>query len=135
MLMFDRSRCLNFQVLIDRGTPNGFKILAEAREQILGLDADLLKPKPKYDNFGNILPEEKPTPPEPAHVLAPVSILCFHNIHKQQRLIRHRLITNIDPYWQYNSAHTTRSALCMLPWPRTRNGATSRKKSKGQIFW
>ncbi|KFH64042.1 hypothetical protein MVEG_09867 [Podila verticillata NRRL 6337] len=62
-------------VLIDRGTPSGFKTLAEAREQILGLDADLFKPKPKYDNFGNILPEEKPTPPEPAHVLAP----CPHD--------------------------------------------------------
>ncbi|KAG0038415.1 37S ribosomal protein S22 [Podila clonocystis] len=62
-------------ILIDRGTPSGFKILAEAREQILGLDADLFKPKPKYDNFGNILPEEKPTPPEPAHVLAP----CPHD--------------------------------------------------------
>ncbi|KAF9312614.1 37S ribosomal protein S22 [Podila horticola] len=58
-------------ILIDRGTPSGFKILAEAREQILGLDVDLYKPKPKYDNFGNILPQEEPDPLEPAHVLAP----------------------------------------------------------------
>lgn len=66
------------QILIDRGTPSGFKILAEAREQILGLDVDLYKPKPKYDNFGNILPQEEPDPLEPAHVLAPVCISAEH---------------------------------------------------------
>ncbi|KAG0338372.1 37S ribosomal protein S22 [Podila humilis] len=58
-------------ILIDRGTPSGFKAVAEAREQILGLDVDLYKPKRKYDNFGNILPDEEPAPREPAHVLAP----------------------------------------------------------------
>ncbi|KAF9200248.1 37S ribosomal protein S22 [Haplosporangium sp. Z 27] len=62
-------------ILIDRGTPSGFKILAEAREQILGLDADRIKQKPKYDNFGNILPEEELPKREPAHVLAP----CPHD--------------------------------------------------------
>ncbi|KAF9172703.1 37S ribosomal protein S22 [Mortierella sp. AD010] len=62
-------------ILIDRGTPSGFKILAEAREQILGLDTDRIKTKPKYDNFGHILPEEEPPMREPAHVLAP----CPHD--------------------------------------------------------
>ncbi|KAF9351354.1 37S ribosomal protein S22 [Mortierella sp. AD094] len=62
-------------ILIDRGTPSGFKILAEAREQILGLDADRIKTKPKYDDFGNILPEEEPPKREAAHVLAP----CPHD--------------------------------------------------------
>ncbi|KAF9970544.1 37S ribosomal protein S22 [Actinomortierella ambigua] len=61
-------------ILVDRGTPNGFRILAEAREQILGLDKDVFKPKPKYDSMGNIIPEE-PMPWEPAHVLAP----CPHD--------------------------------------------------------
>jgi len=63
-------------VLIDRGTPNGFRVLAEAREQILGLDLDLIKPKPKYDAFGNRLPDEERPTREPAHVLAPVSRHC-----------------------------------------------------------
>ncbi|KAF9418485.1 37S ribosomal protein S22 [Podila epigama] len=62
-------------ILVDRGTPAGFKVLAEAREQILGLDADLIKPKPKYDNFGHLLPEEPVETVEPAHVLAP----CPHD--------------------------------------------------------
>ncbi|KAF8940800.1 37S ribosomal protein S22 [Dissophora ornata] len=62
-------------ILIDRGTPSGFKILAEAREQILGLDADRFKVKPKYDAYGNQLPEEEPQAREPAHVLAP----CPHD--------------------------------------------------------
>ncbi|KAG0227072.1 37S ribosomal protein S22 [Actinomortierella wolfii] len=58
-------------ILVDRGTPNGFRILAEAREQILGLDKEVFKPKAKYDHMGNILPEEEPAPTEPAYVLAP----------------------------------------------------------------
>ncbi|KAK3825535.1 MAG: mitochondrial small ribosomal subunit Rsm22-domain-containing protein [Benniella sp.] len=62
-------------VLIDRGTPNGFRVLAEAREQILGLDLDLIKPKPKYDAYGNRLPDEERPAREPAHVLAP----CPHD--------------------------------------------------------
>ncbi|KAG0260741.1 37S ribosomal protein S22 [Actinomortierella ambigua] len=62
-------------ILVDRGTPNGFRILAEAREQILGLDKDVFKAKPKHDSMGNILPEEEPAPREPAHVLAP----CPHD--------------------------------------------------------
>ncbi|KAG0250763.1 37S ribosomal protein S22 [Mortierella polycephala] len=57
-------------ILIDRGTPSGFKVLAEAREQILGLDANRIKAKPKYDAYGVQLPEE-PTKREPAYVLAP----------------------------------------------------------------
>ncbi|KAG0046662.1 37S ribosomal protein S22 [Gryganskiella cystojenkinii] len=62
-------------ILIDRGTPSGFKILAEAREQILGLDVGRFKSKPKYDAWGVRIPEE-PTPErEPAHVLAP----CPHD--------------------------------------------------------
>lgn len=59
--------------MIDRGTPSGFKMLAEAREQILGLDADRIVVKPKYDAYGVQLPEEAPPKREPAHVLAPVS--------------------------------------------------------------
>ncbi|KAF9896027.1 Methyltransferase-like protein 17, mitochondrial, partial [Lobosporangium transversale] len=43
-------------ILIDRGTPSGFKTLAEAREQILGLDLARLKPKPTYDTYGNLIP-------------------------------------------------------------------------------
>ncbi|KAF9350518.1 37S ribosomal protein S22 [Mortierella sp. NVP85] len=62
-------------VLIDRGTPNGFRVLAEAREQILGLDLDLIKTKPKYDAYGNRLPDEERPTREPAHVLAP----CPHD--------------------------------------------------------
>ncbi|KAG0206529.1 37S ribosomal protein S22 [Mortierella sp. GBA30] len=62
-------------ILIDRGTPSGFKLLAEAREQILGLDADRIKTKPKYDAYGVQLPEEKPPMRDPAHVLAP----CPHD--------------------------------------------------------
>ncbi|KAF9432282.1 37S ribosomal protein S22 [Entomortierella beljakovae] len=62
-------------ILIDRGTPSGFKALAEAREQILGLDMDRIKIKPKFDDFGNILPAEEPPKREPAHVLAP----CPHD--------------------------------------------------------
>ncbi|KAF9931891.1 37S ribosomal protein S22 [Linnemannia zychae] len=58
-------------ILIDRGTPNGFKILAEAREQILGLDLDRIKVKPKYDAYGNLIPVAEPVKPEPAHVVAP----------------------------------------------------------------
>ncbi|KAG0202411.1 37S ribosomal protein S22 [Mortierella sp. NVP41] len=62
-------------ILIDRGTPSGFRILAEAREQILGLDLDRVKAKPKYDAYGELIPEEEPAKPEPAHVLAP----CPHD--------------------------------------------------------
>ncbi|KAF9988032.1 37S ribosomal protein S22 [Modicella reniformis] len=62
-------------ILIDRGTPNGFRVLAEAREQILGLDADQGMTKTKYDAYGNRLPEEEPPKREPAHVLAP----CPHD--------------------------------------------------------
>ncbi|KAF9177357.1 37S ribosomal protein S22 [Haplosporangium sp. Z 767] len=62
-------------VLIDRGTPNGFKVLSEAREQILGLDTDRIKTNPKYDAYGIQLPEEEPTKREPAYVLAP----CPHD--------------------------------------------------------
>ncbi|KAF9287620.1 37S ribosomal protein S22 [Mortierella alpina] len=62
-------------ILIDRGTPSGFKMLAEAREQILGLDDDRIVVKPKYDAYGVQLPEEAPPKREPAHVLAP----CPHD--------------------------------------------------------
>ncbi|KAG0302488.1 37S ribosomal protein S22 [Dissophora globulifera] len=62
-------------ILIDRGTPSGFRVLAEAREQILGLDVGQFKPKPKYDAYGNQLPEEEPPARELAHVLAP----CPHD--------------------------------------------------------
>ncbi|KAF9958760.1 37S ribosomal protein S22 [Mortierella alpina] len=62
-------------ILIDRGTPSGFKMLAEAREQILGLDADRIVIKPKYDAYGVQLPQEAPPKREPAHVFAP----CPHD--------------------------------------------------------
>ncbi|KAK3845716.1 MAG: mitochondrial small ribosomal subunit Rsm22-domain-containing protein [Linnemannia gamsii] len=62
-------------ILIDRGTPSGFRILAEAREQILGLDLDRVQHKPKYDAYGELIPEEAPVKPEPAHVVAP----CPHD--------------------------------------------------------
>ncbi|KAG9321711.1 hypothetical protein KVV02_006625 [Mortierella alpina] len=62
-------------ILIDRGTPSGFKMLAEAREQILGLDADRVVVKPKYDAYGVQLPEVAPPKRDPAHVLAP----CPHD--------------------------------------------------------
>ncbi|KAG0271002.1 37S ribosomal protein S22 [Linnemannia exigua] len=62
-------------ILIDRGTPSGFRILAEAREQILGLDLDRIQHKPKYDAYGELIPEEAPVKPEPAHVVAP----CPHD--------------------------------------------------------
>ncbi|KAF9906073.1 37S ribosomal protein S22 [Linnemannia zychae] len=62
-------------ILIDRGTPSGFKILAEAREQILGLDLDRVHHKPKYDAYGELIPELEPVKPVPAHVVAP----CPHD--------------------------------------------------------
>ncbi|KAF9113211.1 37S ribosomal protein S22 [Mortierella sp. AM989] len=65
-------------ILVDRGTPNGFKILAEAREQILGLDADRIVSKTKYDAYGNELPEDEVPKRGPAHVLAP----CPHDKRK-----------------------------------------------------
>ncbi|KAF9586120.1 37S ribosomal protein S22 [Lunasporangiospora selenospora] len=58
-------------ILIDRGTPSGFRVIAEAREQILGLDKDLTKSRPEYDAYGNLLPVPEPVPRSPAHVLAP----------------------------------------------------------------
>ncbi|KAF8942035.1 37S ribosomal protein S22 [Haplosporangium gracile] len=62
-------------ILVDRGTPSGFRILAEAREQILGLDLDRVVTKPKYDAYGELIPEEPIIKPEPAHVVAP----CPHD--------------------------------------------------------
>ncbi|KAF9537826.1 37S ribosomal protein S22 [Mortierella hygrophila] len=62
-------------ILVDRGTPSGFRILAEAREQILGLDLDRIVTKPKYDAYGQLIPEEPIIKPEPAHVVAP----CPHD--------------------------------------------------------
>lgn len=62
-------------ILVDRGTPNGFRVLAEAREQILGLDAYRFKKKPTFDAYGNQLPEEELPTREPGHVLAP----CPHD--------------------------------------------------------
>ncbi|KAH7059913.1 mitochondrial small ribosomal subunit Rsm22-domain-containing protein [Linnemannia elongata] len=62
-------------ILVDRGTPSGFRILAEAREQILGLDLDRIITKPKYDAYGELIPDEPIIKPEPAHVVAP----CPHD--------------------------------------------------------
>ncbi|KAG0296557.1 37S ribosomal protein S22 [Linnemannia gamsii] len=62
-------------ILIDRGTPSGFRVLAEAREQILGLDLDRVITKPKYDAYGELIPEEPVVKPVPAHVVAP----CPHD--------------------------------------------------------
>ncbi|KAG0299146.1 37S ribosomal protein S22 [Linnemannia gamsii] len=62
-------------ILVDRGTPSGFRILAEAREQILGLDLDRVITKPKYDAYGELIQEEPIVRPEPAHVVAP----CPHD--------------------------------------------------------
>ncbi|KAF9138922.1 37S ribosomal protein S22 [Linnemannia schmuckeri] len=62
-------------ILVDRGTPSGFRILAEAREQILGLDLNRIVTKPRYDAYGELIPEEPIIKPEPAHVVAP----CPHD--------------------------------------------------------